>query len=51
MDTVQVKSRLKVSLNGRPAQYIFDSDVDVASLKIEPFNTSNWVTPLNEIKK
>lgn len=51
MDTVQVRSRLKVSLNGRPAQYIFDKDVDVASLKIAPFDTENWVTTLNDIEK
>lgn len=51
MDTVQIRSRLKVSLNGRPSQLMFDNKVDVASLKVRPFDSNNWVTPLYEIEK
>ncbi len=51
MDTVQIKSKLKVSLNGRPAQYIFDSTIDITSLNLNPFDTEHWVAPLEEIKQ
>ncbi len=50
MDSVQVKSKVKVSLNGRPAQYMFDPDKDLASLKINPFDQTNWVEPLKNNK-
>lgn len=44
----EVKARIRVRYNGRPAQYFIDPDVDLATASYSPFRKLDWVVPLQE---
>jgi hypothetical protein len=42
----QVFAKIKFSLNGRPAQYFVNPDVDMVTASYSPFKKLDWVMPL-----
>lgn len=44
---VEVKAKVKVSFNGREAQWVVDPATDLAQLRRSPWRHSEWILPLN----
>lgn len=44
----KVKAKIKVSRNGRPAQYFVDPSIDLTSVKYSPWEKLSWVNALEE---
>lgn len=44
----KVKAKIKVSRNGRPAQYFVDPGIDLTSVKYSPWEKLSWVNALEE---
>ncbi|MEP6647985.1 MAG: HTTM domain-containing protein [Saprospiraceae bacterium] len=44
---VQIKTRFKVSYNGREPQYFVSPYIDMATVKYQPFKTLTWVYPIS----
>ncbi len=47
----QVKAKMKISHNGRPAQYIFDPNTDLSKVEIDLWHPEKWILPKNEYEK
>ncbi len=47
-DEVGVRARVKVSLNGRPPQYVVDPEKDLTKETYRPWRKNDWILPLDE---